>query len=75
MKKAPSSPLAVVAMTVLAVSWVSTGLRATEATIESTCAAAAARDRRLDALFCSQQFLAYHGAAESDLWGWRGRRR
>jgi pectinesterase inhibitor-like protein len=69
MKKAPSSPLAV-AMVVLAVAWASSsGLRAAEATIESTCAAAAARDRRVDALFCVQQFLAYHGAAELDLWG------
>ncbi|XP_066363888.1 pectinesterase inhibitor 8-like [Miscanthus floridulus] len=70
MKKAPSSPLAIVTMAVVAVAWASsTGLRAAEATIESTCAAAAARDRRVDTLFCAQQFLTYHGAAEADLWG------
>jgi len=72
MKKAPpsSSPAAVVVgMAVLAVAWSSTGLRAAEATIESTCAAAAARDQRVDTRFCAQQFLEYHEAAEADLWG------
>ncbi|CAL4895692.1 unnamed protein product [Urochloa decumbens] len=59
----PSFPLAV-AVAVLAV----VSLPA-EATIESTCAAAAARDRRVDAAFCARQFAAYHGAAEAGPWG------
>ncbi|CAN6331415.1 unnamed protein product [Urochloa humidicola] len=59
----PSFPLAV-AVAVLAV--VS---RTADATIESTCAAAAARDRRVDIAFCARQFASYHGAAESGPWG------
>ncbi|CAN6345281.1 unnamed protein product [Urochloa humidicola] len=59
----PTFPLAI-AMAVLTV--VS---RAAEATIESTCASAAARDRRVDVAFCARQFAAYHGAAESGPWG------
>ncbi|GJN36053.1 hypothetical protein PR202_gb24879 [Eleusine coracana subsp. coracana] len=44
-------------------------LPAAEASIESTCAAAAARDRGVDLPFCVAQFTAYHGAAEADVWG------
>lgn len=67
-KKAPSSPLAV-AVAVLAAVVSSSGLRSAEATIESTCAAAAARDQRVDVRFCARQFAEYHSAAEADLWG------
>ncbi|XP_062230753.1 pectinesterase inhibitor 8-like [Phragmites australis] len=67
MKASFFSPFAV-AVVVLAVV-VASGLRAAEATIESTCHAAAARDRRVDVRFCARQFAAYHGAAEADAWG------
>jgi pectinesterase inhibitor-like protein len=40
-----------------------------DATIESTCRVAAAGDKRVDVAFCTRQFMAYHGAAESDDWG------
>lgn len=67
MKKAPPSHLSVVAMAAaVAVAWATS---TAEATIESTCAAAAARDPRVDAGFCARQFLSYHSAAEADLWG------
>ncbi|KAL6608209.1 hypothetical protein ACP70R_041272 [Stipagrostis hirtigluma subsp. patula] len=60
MKPSSSSALAV-AVAVLAV--------AAEATIESTCQEAAARDRRVDVRFCAREFTAYHGADEADPWG------
>uniref|UniRef100_A0ACD5ZPY9 Uncharacterized protein n=1 Tax=Avena sativa TaxID=4498 RepID=A0ACD5ZPY9_AVESA len=40
-----------------------------DATIESTCRDAKARDGRVDVAFCTRQFLAYRGAAEADAWG------
>ncbi|KAL5202875.1 hypothetical protein ABZP36_013827 [Zizania latifolia] len=57
-----SSRLAVAVLAVVAA-------RVAEATIESTCGAVAAGDRRVDARFCARQFAAYHGAAEADAWG------
>jgi pectinesterase inhibitor-like protein len=44
------------------------GLHAADASIESTCRAAA-RDRLMDVPFCVAQFATYHGAAEADAWG------
>uniref|UniRef100_A0A0D9WCU3 Pectinesterase inhibitor domain-containing protein n=1 Tax=Leersia perrieri TaxID=77586 RepID=A0A0D9WCU3_9ORYZ len=60
--KASSLTIAVAVLAVAAAA-------ATEATIESTCAAAARGDGRVDARFCARQFAAYHGAAEADEWG------
>ncbi|TKW24237.1 hypothetical protein SEVIR_3G039500v4 [Setaria viridis] len=68
MSIASSFPLAVT-VAVIAVVSSAYGLRAAEATIEGTCAAAAARDRRVDAAFCARRFAAYHGAAEAGPWG------
>jgi pectinesterase inhibitor-like protein len=64
---ASSFPLAVTVAVIAVVS--AYGLRAAEATIESTCSTAAARDRRADVAFCARQFAAYHGAAEAGPWG------
>ncbi|GJM94602.1 hypothetical protein PR202_ga11264 [Eleusine coracana subsp. coracana] len=71
MKKALSaaSPMAVAAAALVAIVSTSGFLPAAEASIESTCAAAAARDRGVDLPFCVAQFTAYHGAAEADAWG------
>ncbi|OEL35286.1 hypothetical protein BAE44_0003693 [Dichanthelium oligosanthes] len=64
---ASSFPLLVAVAVIAVVS--ASGLRGAEATIESTCAEAAARDRRVDVAFCARQFAAYHGAAEAGPWG------
>ncbi|KAF0925664.1 hypothetical protein E2562_017232 [Oryza meyeriana var. granulata] len=58
-----------VAVAVLVVVACSGRARVADATIESTCAAAAKGDRRVDVRFCARQFAAYHGAAEADAWG------
>lgn len=59
-----------VAMAVLAVIVSASGLHTTQATIESTCAAAASHDVSVDVAFCARQFAAYHGAAEeAGPWG------
>ncbi|KAG8067196.1 hypothetical protein GUJ93_ZPchr0005g15757 [Zizania palustris] len=57
-----SSRLAVAVLAVVAA-------RVAEATIESSCRAAAAGERRVDVGFCARQFAAYHGAAEANAWG------
>ncbi|XP_040380463.1 pectinesterase inhibitor 8-like [Oryza brachyantha] len=65
--KASSSAIAVAVLVVVAAC--SGCARVAEATIESTCGAAARGDRRVDVRFCAWQFAAYHGAAEADAWG------
>lgn len=63
------SPVTLAAAVLIAVVSASSLLRVAEASIESTCAAAAARDRGVDLPFCVAQFTAYRGAAEADAWG------
>ncbi|TVU17820.1 hypothetical protein EJB05_33885, partial [Eragrostis curvula] len=60
--------LAVAAVAVLAVAAFSGLPPVAEASIQSTCQAAA-HDKRVDVPFCVSQFTAYHGAAEADAWG------
>lgn len=69
MKPASSDLPMTLAVAVLAAVSASCLPRAAEASIESTCAAAAARDRGVDMPFCVAQFTVYHGAAEADAWG------
>ncbi|XP_052155087.1 pectinesterase inhibitor 8-like [Oryza glaberrima] len=64
-----ASSLAAVAAAVLVAAACSGRAPVAEATIESTCGAAAKGDRRVDVGFCARQFASYHGAAEADAWG------